>query len=482
MKKILTWPVFLGAQIITTLALLAFVFRLGVVPFKYLAILLVVFILLCILTFFLMKPKGDKDSVKNLIGKIVSLILSIVMIVGSIVVIRGDSALRNLSDANKQTNSVSAIVLTKSSAKELEDLKGKVFGVNSSIGSDVLDLTVSEIEKTTGKIESKDYKDFEALATALYTEDVEVILMDEAYRTIVEGKYENFEKDTRVIWQYNYDKEIEDFSKNVDVTKDTFTVYLSGIDTRGKVSTVSRSDVNMLVTVNPKTKQILMTSIPRDYYVTLANKGQKDKLTHAGIFGVKNSVETVEKFMGIEINYYAKVNFTSLVTIVDALGGIEVYSDKNLNSLWTNKNVKIHKGINYMNGETALAFARERKSYGSGDNHRVHNQQEVLKGMIKKMTSSKIITNYNDVLSAIEGSFETNLSASEISSLIKMQIDDMASWDIQQCQLSGSGKRMTGGALMPNHRLYYMIPNEDSIKECKGYIEKLINNEKISLE
>jgi anionic cell wall polymer biosynthesis LytR-Cps2A-Psr (LCP) family protein len=134
-----------------------------------------------------------------------------------------------------------------------------------------------------------------------------------------------------------------------------------------------------------------------------------------------------------------------------------------------------------MDGATALAFARERYSYSNGDNHRVQNQQEVLKGMIKKMTSPKIITNYNQILSGIEGSFETNMTSKEITSLIQMQIDDMASWDIQQTQLTGTGKKMYGGALMPNNNLYYMIPNDESVATCKGYIEKMMNGETITI-
>jgi LCP family protein required for cell wall assembly len=480
LKKLLAWPVFLGIQAVTSIALLFFIYRLGIMPLKYLIVILVVLALLCALTFFLMKPKGEKETVKNLIGKIVSILLSILMIVGNLYVIRGGNALSKFTNATTQTNSISAIVLKNSSAQTINDLEGKTFGINSSVDEGNLEATITELENNIGTVTTKDYKDFETLAEALYSENVDVILMDEAYRTIVEAKYDTFtDEDTRVIWQYQYETKMDDFSKNVDVTSKPFTIYLSGIDTTGKVSTVSRSDVNMLVTVNPTTKQILMTSIPRDYYVTLANKGKKDKLTHAGIFGVKNSVETIENFMGIEINYYAKVNFTSLVTIVDALGGIEVYSDKTINP--KHGTTTIYKGTNQMDGATALAFARERYSYSNGDNHRVQNQQEVLKGMIKKMTSPKIITNYNQILSGIEGSFETNMTSKEITSLIQMQIDDMASWDIQQTQLTGTGKKMYGGALMPNNNLYYMIPNDESVATCKGYIEKMMNGETITI-
>ncbi len=164
------------------------------------------------------------------------------------------------------------------------------------------------------------------MANDLYDGQTDAIYINEANYSMLEEEHETFRSDTRVIWSYDIVEKTKDISKNVDVTKEVFTIFISGIDTTGPVSTVSRSDVNMLVTVNPETKQILMTSIPRDYYVTLTNKGKKDKLTHAGLGGVENSVSTIENFMGIDINYYARVNFTSLIEMVDALGGIAVYS------------------------------------------------------------------------------------------------------------------------------------------------------------
>ena len=295
-----------------------------------------------------------------------------------------------------------------------------------------------------------------------------------------EANHENFESETKEIWHYDITQEIKDISKNVDVTESLFTIYISGIDTSGPVSTVSRSDVNMLVTVNPKTKQILMTSIPRDYYVTLANKGKKDKLTHAGLAGVENSVKTIENFLNIDVNYYARVNFTSLVTMVDALGGITVDSPVAFTTM--HGNYHIVKGSNNLNGQQALGFVRERYGLANGDNDRVKNQQRVLTAMLKKAMSPKIITNYNSILNSIAGSFETNMSSSEITSLIQMQLDDMASWDIHQIQLSGRGTSMTGGAYMPNNKLYYMIPNDESVSYCSSLIKKMMNGEKITIK
>lgn len=227
----------------------------------------------------------------------------------------------------------------------------------------------------------------------------------------------------------------------------------------------------MIVTVNPNTKKILLTSIPRDYYVTLANMQKKDKLTHSGIAGPENTVKTMAKFLGTDINYYARVNFTSLVTMVDALGGITVNVDRDFSA----GGYTYKLGLQQMNGEEALAYSRERYSFADGDNVRVKHQQDVLMTMLNKMMSPAVITNYSSVLKAISGCFETNMASSDITDLIKMQINDNASWTFKQKQFTGTGVMQTGGAYMPDSKLYYMIPNDDSVKENLQAIKDVLN-------
>lgn len=480
-KNITKWQIVFGLQLIATLALIIFVVKLGALPTLYLGIIVAVLAILCLLMFLFMKPskKEGKGKIREAVGKIVSLLLSIVLIIGTLYIAQGDSTLSSITGANTQTTRFSVLVLNNSPYEKLSDIAGETVEVCDMYDNAVyFDEAVDALEKEESSLEISSIDDYLKLANDLYTEKVKAIFVNEAYNGVFEETYSTFSSDVRVIWSYDIEEKIEDISKDANVTKDVFTIYISGIDTTGKVSTVSRSDVNMLVTVNPKTKDILMTSIPRDYYVTLANKGKKDKLTHAGLGGVENSVKTIENFMDIDINYYARVNFTSLIKMVDALGGIEVYSDKTFVP-YTNNSITIKKGTNYMNGEMALAFARERYAYSSGDNHRVQNQQDVLKGMLKKAMSPAIITNYSSILKSIDGSFETNMSSSDITDLIQMQLGDMASWNIHQVSLTGSGKSMTGGAYMPNNKLYYMIPNQDSIDKCSSVIKKMMNGEKI---
>lgn len=473
-QKITSWKVIIAIQIIASLVLVALFFKLGALPMKYTLIIIAVVLLLCVGTFFLMKPSENEKSVKNIVGKVVSLLLSVVLLMGSLYIAKGNSVLDKISGANTQTTRMVVVTLKDSKYDELSDLKNQTIEVNNAVDEENMKKAITELNKAESSIKTNDVKDFDKLANDLYSGKTPAILVNQSYYAVFEANHENFESETKEIWHYDITQEIKDISKNVDVTESLFTIYISGIDTSGPVSTVSRSDVNMLVTVNPKTKQILMTSIPRDYYVTLANKGKKDKLTHSGLAGIENTVKTVENFMDIDINYYARVNFTSLIEMVDALGGIEVESIED----FTIGQYHYVKGINQLNGDQALYFARARYTVTGGDNGRVANQQRVLTGMLKKMMSPVILTNYTSVLDSIEGCFETNMSADEITSLIQMQLSDMSSWNIVHKQMSGHGQKLTGGAYMPQSKLYYMIPNEKSVQENKLYIQKVLKGEK----
>ncbi|MFR7592490.1 MAG: LCP family protein [Longibaculum sp.] len=475
-RKITQWKIILGIQIISSLILIALIFKLGALPMKYAIVVIALVALLGIGMFFLMKPSHEKGKgkVRTVIGKVISILLSILLLIGSLYIAKGDSTISAITGANEQSTRFSVIVLKDSKYETLSDLKNESIQVNNSVTEEkeIQNEAIEAVQKENSSIKIKEVSDFNALSNNLYNKKVNAILVNEANYAMLEANHGDFQEKTKVIWSKDFVEKVEDFSKNVDVTKKPFVVYISGIDTFGPVSTKSRSDVNMIVTVNPKTKQILMTSIPRDYYVTLANKGKKDKLTHSGLAGVQNTVKTMENFMGIDINYYARVNFTSLIKMVDALGGVTVDIPKDFRANADGSYFK--KGRQVINGKQALAFSRERYAFGDGDNARVHNQQIVLTAMINKMMSPAIITNYSSILSSIDGSFETNMAAGDITGLLQMQINDMASWKIIQKQMGGTGTMMTGGAYMPNNKLYYMIPNESSVAENKKAIQQVL--------
>ena len=477
-QKVTQWRVILGIQVIASLILIGLLFKLGALPMLYAIIVLVLVALLNVGTFFLMKPSKNKKKgmVRTVIGKFVSILLSVLLLVGSLYIAQGNSLIDAITGANTETTRISVVVMEKSKYKELSDLKGETIEVNMSAEAEKMEEAIKALKNEESSIKTKEVDEFAKMADDLYKGTTNAIFVNEAYYAMLEANHPNFETETRVIWYKDITVKTNDISKNVDVTKEPFVVYISGIDTYGKVSTVSRTDVNMIVTVNPKTKQILMTSIPRDYYVTLANKGKKDKLTHSGLGGIENTVKTMENFMGIDINYYARVNFTSLIKMVDALGGVDVDSIE----AFSTGTYSFKKGSNHVNGEQALAFSRERYHVTGGDNGRVANQQRVLTAMLKKMMSPAIITNYSSVLNSINGSFETNMESGDITGLLQMQISDMASWTIIQKQLTGTGKTMTGGAYMPNNKLYYMIPNDSSVAENKQAIENVLDGKPVN--
>lgn len=328
---------------------------------------------------------------------------------------------------------------------------------------------------------AKAYTSYRQMIDDFYAGRVNAILLNSYYVTMMQKYHSSWSNDVSTLWYKDMHETASTTSAAKDFSKDTFTIYLSGVDSRSTVTKTSRSDSNILLTVNPKKHQILMTSIPRDYYVNLAMAtGAKDKLTHAALFGTINSLKTIEKFMNIDIDFYCRVNFQALVKIVDAVDGVKVYSDKAFIP-WTNKKVSIKKGWQTMNGETALAFARERHAYSQGDRHRAANQQAVLKALFKKLMSSKMLTNYSQIMDSITGLFQTDISTSQIKQLINAQISSGASWNIQSSVLKGNSEKRYGGLLIPNTAIYYMIPDQSSISENATYIKNMLAGKKITV-
>lgn len=347
---------------------------------------------------------------------------------------------------------------------------------------DIADETVYffQIEDDVqSELESKVDVQFEAqnsltqLGNNLLSEEIDVIFISSSQFAIISEEIENFESDTKII--YTATHEIEkiigtagDANSKYTVENGIFNVMISGIDTSGNIRNVGRSDANIVVTINTNTHEVLLTSIPRDYYVTLHGKQAKDKLTHSGIYGINETVTTVEDLLDIDINYYVRVNFSTVVELVDTLGGIEVYSDYD----FTRGNYHFNKGYNYIYGDAALVFSRERQSFAAGDNQRVKNQQHVIEAIMKKvLNSTTILTKYTSILNALEDNFQTNINQNEISDLVKNQLDNMSSWTIKTNALTGTGASRTTYSLGSSYA-YVMIPDSDSVDEAKQEIKE----------
>ena len=347
--------------------------------------------------------------------------------------------LDEITDIREVTEDYHVIVKADAIYEDISGINGQTVGTYMDN-----DLNYSEAKAMLQEEVTVEYGYEEGLTTVLeklYSDDYNAILISAASYEGLKGEHPELETDTRILYTIKVPVETEDKTSAVNVTKEPFNVYISGIDVEGDISTVSRTDVNMIATVNPVTHEVLLTSIPRDYYVTLPTKGAQDKLTHSGLYGIQETIGAVEDIMGIDINYYVRVNYTTVVKLVDAIGGIEVDSsyDFTTSGMQSLNGHHFVKGINHVHGRAALAFCRERHSFVNGDMQRNENQQLVMEGILKKAVSSTtILTSYTSILDAVRGNMETNMSTDEMSSLIKMQLNGMPGWDIQKQAIKGT--------------------------------------------
>lgn len=371
-----------------------------------------------------------------------------------------------------------SVVVYDEFSQELKDINGYSFGYYDD-GSREVEKALNKVRKKV-ELEVIPYKDVQLLANDLINGDIDSILLENSYLDIlnesIEREGNGFKSLVHKVYDFMILTRTDDVSRDINVLKEPFNVYISGIDTYGEISSVSRSDVNMIVTVNPSTQQILITSIPRDYYVKLYGKsGYRDKLTHAGLYGVDMSIHSLEELLDIEINYYVKVNFSSVVDIVDAIGDVKVYSDYDFTSV---DNIHYKKGYNYLNGEEALSFARERKAFLMGDRQRIKNQQYLFSAILDKVMSKEIITKYSRILDAVRGDFVTNMKMERISSLIRLQLSNRYSWNVVINSLSGDdGKDYTYSA--PSVKAYVMIPDSSSVSNAHDMIDSVLRGEKL---
>lgn len=478
-KKKLTGYKIVGALlIISSLMLLGVVLYINILPMKYLAIVVgILFVINLILNFFLFRKKVKKKPKK--ISTVFALLFSIIFLLASFFIFKTFGVLDDMSEEYR-TYTYHVLVKNDSSYQDIGDISGKTLGYYNNNSN----ATKKALEKLSEKVktENESYGNLDSLGASILTEETESILVEDSQKTKLDnagsnsdsGSLSGFSGKTRILYTFKVTVKVE--SKDVDVTKDVFNIYISGMDEYGEVSEISRSDVNMIITINPKTKQILMTNIPRDYYVQLHDtSGYKDKLTHAGNYGIDTSIATIEDLLGIQINYYFKVNFSSLVNIIDALGGVEVYSEYDFQSY---NGYNFSKGYNSVDGKAGLSFVRERKTFAEGDNQRGKNQQAMIEAIFRKCTSPSIITKYNSLLNSLKDSMITNMPMKSITKLAKMQLKDNASWILTSNSLTGTGS-YDYTYTYPYQELYVTVPDEKSISEAKEMISKVTSGEKL---
>ena len=264
------------------------------------------------------------------------------------------------------------------------------------------------------------------------------------------------------------------------ITKEPFVVYLSGVDTRGELTEKARSDVNILAAVNPETKQVVLINTPRDYYVDLAGTNSKDKLTHAGLYGVQTSMDTLGNLYGVDVQHYIRINFAGFINIVDALGGVDVYSDQAFTSVGSPgyyDPTTFAEGWNHLDGKAALAFARERHAFKTGDVQRGINQMKVIDAMLNKIKSPALLMGFSKIMDSAADCFVTSLSQNQISALVRMQLSDFAEWNIESYTVTGSSGSSTKCYSAKGQKLYVMKPDESSVAKAKEMIAAVLGGE-----
>lgn len=434
--------------------------------------------------------------VSKVFAMIFVLLYTVSMGIGNFYVYKTDGFMQKVTDhkIGDVKNTVSIIVMDDSNIKDLSSLKGKKVGRLNNVDKVGTNKLLKSVKKKKGSNYFKTKKFDGALSEveALYNGEIDAMILNESYRgnvTSVE-EYEHFSTETRVVYSTSYYTTKKNDSLVVsDITKNPFTILISGNDTTGDVSELSRSDVNMLVTINPKTSTILLTSMSRDTYVetvcdadgdTACPEGQMDKITHTGIYGLNTTRQTVEKFYDLKVNYSFRVNFTSVIDVVDALDGIDlnVEEGEQCDLFWANMKPGLPVGMHHVDGETALAFARERKAYVDGDYQRVRNQQKVLQAIINRAISSSVLVNYTSFINSLESAFETNMTYDEITDLIKYELQAKPDWKFETYQISGLGDELMCASL--GQAASVQVPDLNTVRIAREKIEAVMNGKSSS--
>lgn len=466
------------------------IYTLQVLPSTLLVPVCIIIVLIVAILLLLLMDHSDHIWSK-LINTILVLACTAAMVVGNLYLYQTKSFFSSVtSNSGNVKNVVSVITLKSSNIEDVEDLNGKIIGSLKKIDKNGTKKSKKDLKSKNVTYTSKTYDSVQKEVKALYNKKVDAIILNEAYRSNVEDieDYSDFSQKTKTVLQTEfYTKDSNEALAVSDITTKPFTILISGNDDYGDLEEVSRSDVNLLVTVNPNTNRVLMTSVPRDYYVEVTcsdnacNAGSMDKLTHTGMSGVDTTKETLENLLDIDINYTYRVNFSSAEKIVDALGGvdIEVPEGMAVKTFYADSTLEgVQEGWNHLDGARALAYSRERHAYTNGDIQRAKNQQQVLEAIIDKATSSKVLTNYTELLDAMSDAFETNMSMNEITTLLRYQLQSSPKWKFENFVLDGVADEQYCAEI--GDVASVLVPDDAYVQAAHGKIEAVVNGKKAS--
>lgn len=476
--------IFSIVMIAATMYLLFNIIKLNVLPTKLLFLITIVFVLLDLI-FILLLCFATKGVVSKIICIIFALAVSLGSCLGGYYMSKTGGLLSSMTNVAKHSkNTVSVVVKESSDMKKKADLAGRSVGTLANINTTGSKKILKELTNSGISMEQKEFGSMTEMLESFYNGEVDSIVISESSRSQITDidAYKDFDNNTRVVYQTSYKVENTDKANAVsNITTTPFNVLISGSDTRGGFDENGRSDVIMVATVNPKTGTILLTSVPRDFYVTTAcdagdgcQQGALDKITHTGIHGTNTTKRTVEQLLGIEINYTFKVGFDTVTDIVDAVGGIDVNVEPGYecNNFLHAPGLSVHAGVNHLNGEQALGYARERYAYSEGDRQRTKNQQQVLMGIVDKITSPAIVTNYASIMDSMSDTFSTTMSSQEISDLIKYQLNKNPKWKMEQYMVNGTGDTLMCAEL--GNAAYVMVPDQSTVTTAKNKINAVL--------
>ena len=473
-KKIGLLLVFI--QLIATVVFIGSLMKLGMLPDLYL-IIIAAAVCIPLLMIAIIQFKTKK---KAIFSKILSIVFSAVLILLSFYLFKTENAVSSISTTdNVKVDKIVVAVLKDDPAQTINDTIDYVYGVQYALKEEEIKEAIAAIEENLGsELHKKELETLQDQIKELYAGEVQAVILNEAYLEMMDEEIAEVSEGIRIIYTYEVKREVQTVSETekTEMKSDGFIVYVSGIDVYGPIKTNSRSDVNILVVANPSTHKILLVTTPRDYYIPFpgVTGGQRDKLTHAGIYGIDVSMAALGQLYNINPDFYARVNFTSLINVVDALGGVKVYSEYSFKEVVDGEEMYVSKGWNYFNGKQALAFCRERKQLAEGDYQRGKNQEAVLKAIIEKLLSPAVLTGAADLLDSVKGNVETNMSMDQIQELIKGQLNDPKPWSIEMMAAYGSGD-MDYCYSMPRTKLYVSWPVESSVNQIKNAINEVMD-------
>ena len=423
-------------------------------------------------------------------GTVLAVIMIAILAFGGFYINKTRSAISNISGETTEVTQMAVYVKSDDAADSVEATAGYTYGILSSLDRENTDGAVAHLNSQFGtEVQTKEYAGLTELADGILNGEVNAMLLNSGYLSVYEDMdgYTDFSTKIKEVGTVEVESTIQSAEESAPIEPITtanggkvYTIYLSGIDTRGEMTAKSRSDVNIIATVNTDTHEILLVSTPRDYFVPLSiSGGAPDKLTHAGIYGIDVCMDTLGMLYDIDINYYFRINFGGFVKVIDALGGITVNSDYDFDS----KNIlgyHFNKGENYLNGEQALIFARERYAFQEGDRQRGKNQMEVIRGVVKKALSPEILTSYSSILSSLDGCFGTNITYEEIAQILQQQLTNGGDWTIVSYSVNGTGA--TEKPYSMSQKAYVMVPDYNTVDKAKSLMEKVRNGEVVTQE